>query len=102
MQNPLSPRSQFLPLLAKTTSRSDANSSDLSKGPQQFRQRHASYDAIDSVQLTNNDLEAQRNVNTGRGSRRWQDAIAAVLLTPQMRSQRLIGNSNPRYRWSVK
>ncbi|EOD47263.1 putative cation diffusion facilitator 10 protein [Neofusicoccum parvum UCRNP2] len=24
---------------------------------------------------------------------------ASVLLTPQMRSQRLIGNSNPRYRW---
>lgn len=26
-------------------------------------------------------------------------AAAAVLLTPQMRSQRLIGNSNPRYKW---
>lgn len=24
---------------------------------------------------------------------------ASVLLTPQMRSQRLIGNSNPRYKW---
>lgn len=24
---------------------------------------------------------------------------AHVLNTPQMRSQRLIGNSNPRYRW---
>ena len=24
---------------------------------------------------------------------------AEILMTPQMRSQRLIGNSNPRYRW---
>ena len=26
-------------------------------------------------------------------------SIPASLVTPQMRSQRLIGNSNPRYRW---
>ncbi|KAF2719882.1 hypothetical protein K431DRAFT_286361 [Polychaeton citri CBS 116435] len=30
--------------------------------------------------------------------RRFSNA-ASVLMTPQMRSQRLIGNSNPRYRW---
>lgn len=32
-------------------------------------------------------------------SERRLSAGAAVLMTPQMRSQRLIGNSNPRYRW---
>ena len=26
-------------------------------------------------------------------------SVAPVLMTPQMRSQRLIGNSNPRYKW---
>jgi hypothetical protein len=26
-------------------------------------------------------------------------SVASVLMTPQMRSQRLIGNSNPRYKW---
>jgi Cation efflux family len=35
--------------------------------------------------------------------RRWDDRrlsdAARILMAPQMRSQRLIGNSNPRYRW---
>ncbi|KAK5134836.1 hypothetical protein LTR08_006068 [Meristemomyces frigidus] len=30
---------------------------------------------------------------------RRMSMAASILLTPQMRSQRLIGNSNPRYRW---
>ncbi|KAF2142838.1 uncharacterized protein K452DRAFT_11527 [Aplosporella prunicola CBS 121167] len=33
------------------------------------------------------------------GSRRTSLGGASVLMTPQMRSQRLIGNSNPRYKW---
>jgi hypothetical protein len=33
------------------------------------------------------------------GEDRRLSNAALVLLTPQMRSQRLIGNSNPRYRW---
>lgn len=33
------------------------------------------------------------------GEERRLSNAAAVLMTPQMRSQRLIGNSNPRYRW---
>lgn len=35
------------------------------------------------------DREAERRMSVG----------ALVLNTPQMRSQRLIGNSNPRYKW---
>lgn len=37
----------------------------------------------------------------GRGARRMSTVSDAgdVLMTPQMRSMRLIGNSNPRYRW---
>lgn len=35
------------------------------------------------------------------GEDRRPSSAAAVLNTPQMRSQRLIGNSNPRYEWYV-
>ncbi|KAK1822637.1 hypothetical protein LTR12_002984 [Friedmanniomyces endolithicus] len=50
------------------------------------------------------DLEAGRrgtfneNMEDWMHDRRMSNA-ASVLMTPQMRSQRLIGNSNPRYRW---
>jgi hypothetical protein len=33
------------------------------------------------------------------GEERRVSNAALVLMTPQMRSQRLIGNSNPRYKW---
>jgi hypothetical protein len=36
-----------------------------------------------------------RNAEDGR----MKDAALALLNTPQMRSMRLIGNSNPRYQW---
>lgn len=36
------------------------------------------------------------------GEDRRPSAAKDVLLTPQMRSQRLIGNSNPRYDWYVE
>lgn len=54
------------------------------------------------------DVEAQRKAlmavrggtedNDDRNDRKMSTA-ASVLNTPQMRSQRLIGNSNPRYKW---
>jgi hypothetical protein len=34
-----------------------------------------------------------------RDPERRSSAAASILNTPQMRSQRLIGNSNPRYKW---
>ncbi|EDU40540.1 MMT1 Co Zn Cd cation transporter [Pyrenophora tritici-repentis] len=48
------------------------------------------------------DLEAYRNglmMPHDRDSDRRSSIGAHVLNTPQMRSQRLIGNSNPRYQW---
>ena len=48
------------------------------------------------------DLEAYRNglmMPYDRDSDRRSSIGAHVLNTPQMRSQRLIGNSNPRYKW---
>jgi hypothetical protein len=58
------------------------------------------------------DVEAQRRLvdlershdshdfeeRDGATDRRMSSA-AAILMTPEMRSQRLIGNSNPRYKW---
>jgi hypothetical protein len=34
-----------------------------------------------------------------RDPERRSSNAASILNTPQMRSQRLIGNSNPRYKW---
>jgi hypothetical protein len=34
-----------------------------------------------------------------RDTERRNSNAASILNTPQMRSQRLIGNSNPRYKW---
>ncbi|QDS70243.1 hypothetical protein FKW77_007279 [Venturia effusa] len=51
------------------------------------------------------DLEGRRSWDDGfeerriPGEERRLSNAAAVLMTPQMRSQRLIGSSNPRYRW---
>ena len=44
------------------------------------------------------EMDLERDGEGGRGERRLS-AGAQVLLTPQMRSIRLIGNSNPRYQW---
>ncbi|KAF1346517.1 cation diffusion facilitator 10 [Delphinella strobiligena] len=49
---------------------------------------------------TSSDLEAQALMaRRQRDATERQSAGVQVLLTPQMRSMRLIGNSNPRYRW---
>lgn len=55
-----------------------------------------------SVSEDDDDLESGRHglmMNYDNDSERRQSAGAMVLNTPQMRSQRLIGNSNPRYKW---
>lgn len=40
-----------------------------------------------------------RDIDADDHRRSEERRLSAVLLGPQMRSQRLIGNSNPRYRW---
>jgi len=46
-----------------------------------------------------NDDEAQATADNFESTTRRKSAPPAALMTPQMRSQRLIGNSNPRYKW---
>lgn len=55
-----------------------------------------------SISEDDEDLESGRHglmMNYESDSDRRQSVGAQILNTPQMRSQRLIGNSNPRYKW---
>ena len=45
------------------------------------------------------EMDPERDGDGRRGLERRLSAGAQVLMTPQMRSMRLIGNSNPRYQW---
>ncbi|GAB7347783.1 hypothetical protein MBLNU459_g5325t1 [Dothideomycetes sp. NU459] len=99
----LSTRGQHLPSLIRERSSKDI--------PGLARPRRSSLDGSFAPGSTgkfgddNSDTEPGK---LGRLSSAWgpgerddrrQSAGASVLMTPQMRSQRLIGNSNPRYRW---
>ena len=101
---PLSPdnaattRGQRLPGLIQN--RSTASLIDLA-GQAQQRRPSSLYRSNDASQ----DVERAANGNPdhpdgrsmlGGGERRMS---GGVLMTPQMRSMRLIGNNNPRYRW---
>lgn len=61
--------------------------------------------SIRSEARYSDDLEDRHGDGWGYGEppttpdRRSSLSGAQVLMTPQMRSQRLIGNSNPRYKW---
>ncbi|TKA76858.1 hypothetical protein B0A49_02945 [Cryomyces minteri] len=91
----LSTRGQKLPQLIQ--SRSSVNLSEF----QRLRR-------VSSVRDKPNDRSYNTSREESNGGPGWDggdredkrmSVAASVLLTPQMRSQRLIGNSNPRYRW---
>lgn len=44
-------------------------------------------------------MDLERDGDSGRGGEGRSNAGAQSFMTPQMRSMRLIGNSNPRYQW---
>lgn len=44
-------------------------------------------------------MDLERDGDSGRGVEGRSNAGAQAFMTPQMRSMRLIGNSNPRYQW---
>ena len=123
----LSTRGQHLPALIASspigTSKSSSNVAAM-KGWQARRRRSSSGDSdmptmrrsVESERpkyhangsyLSNEhrDLETHRRLSAvagwggGETDERRMSMAASVLMTPEMRSQRLIGNSNPRYRW---
>lgn len=82
--NPLATRGQGT-LSSLITSRSAASLSSMNRRPSIFRAREP---------------EDEENGTPAEDFRRGDDRrMSAVLFKPQMRSQRLIGNSNPRYDW---
>ena len=91
-ERPISTRGQNLPSLIH----------NMSSGPAVTRRRSSvRYERRSSE----DDVESGRShgltMAWGGASEREDRkmSVAPVLMTPQMRSQRLIGNSNPRYKW---
>lgn len=75
--------------------------------PSLFKRRPSTLRSVErerrgSISEDDEDLESCRHglmMNYESDSERRHSVGASVLNTPQMRSQRLIGNSNPRYKW---
>lgn len=101
----ISTRGQALPGLI--SSRSATHIPSL-KEQHPKQRRRSSIDAEESGRrsadtLDGHDLELGRRTSFvpvwGDSPEQMDDRRMSLLMTPQMRSQRLIGNSNPRYRW---
>jgi hypothetical protein len=85
--------------LLKTRSSSSLHT--MHRRPSSFRGRNAADEeeagAMMSPPMRNRKLSRDEEIDEFRRSD--ERRLSAVLMGPQMRSQRLIGNSNPRYRW---
>ncbi|EHY52420.1 hypothetical protein HRR83_009246 [Exophiala dermatitidis] len=96
----VSTRGQRLPGLLQ--SRSNASLFTLPKRSQARRGSFHSHDSTEDEEQGPKDdselLQRRRTLNM-EGDNRRMSAGLEILMTPQMRSMRLIGNSNPRYRW---
>ncbi|KAL8848821.1 MAG: hypothetical protein Q9221_006199 [Calogaya cf. arnoldii] len=97
----VSTRGQNLPSLIQ--SRSSASLRDVHALLQQRKQSLYHDDTDDDTDLERDgplrDLQKERQSPSKHPSERRTSNASDVLLTPQMRSMRLIGNSNPRYQW---
>ncbi|KAG8630296.1 hypothetical protein KVT40_001915 [Elsinoe batatas] len=95
----LSSRGHLLPqLLQNRNSASYADLPKLAVSPGRPRRRPSSIDT--GTRRGEDDGESQQDSDWETlGSDRRRSLAPPAMLTPQMRSQRLIGNSNPRYRW---
>ncbi|OAL02626.1 cation diffusion facilitator 10 [Phaeosphaeriaceae sp. SRC1lsM3a] len=109
---PPSPRSASLPRLTNSKLflplTSDSSTAISTRGqhlPSLFTRRPStirSNERRGSLTDEEEDIEAFRGnfmMPYDRDTERRSSAAASILNTPQMRSQRLIGNSNPRYKW---
>lgn len=97
----VSTRGQNLPSLIQ--SRSSASLRDVRALLQQRKQSLYHDDTDDDADserdAPSRDLQKERHSPAKHRSERRTSNASEVLLTPQMRSMRLIGNSNPRYQW---
>ena len=94
----VSTRGQSLPSLIQN--RSSASLKDL-RGPYGPSRKHGKYNYESDEEMDiERDVDASIRESRMGGNRRMSNGSQA-LNTPQMRSMRLIGNSNPRYQWYV-
>lgn len=92
----------FLPLSAETnafSTRGQHLPSLLSRRPSTNRADHRGSFALSDDEEDIESLKHGLATTLGKDAERRMSVGAQVLKTPQMRSQRLIGNSNPRYKW---
>lgn len=100
----VSTRGQNLPALIQ--SRSSASLRDVRAYLNQ-RKTSVYHDETDDERDIERDGDVRKDKQStesnkyARSDRRTSNA-SEVLMTPQMRSTRLIGNSNPRYQWCVR
>ena len=91
----VSTRGQSLPSILQN--RSSASLKDLRGSLGHKRFGNYSYDSDDEGDV---ERDADGSIRESRaGPNRRMSNASQVLNTPQMRSMRLIGNSNPRYQW---
>jgi hypothetical protein len=87
-------------LTALIQSRSSSSLQNLHRRPSSFRGRDTSDEEEVHVLVRSDGGKSRRDEDINNEDfRRDERRLSAVLMGPQMRSQRLIGNSNPRYRW---
>ncbi len=88
-------RGQALPSLIQN--RSSASLKDIrgSLGPRRYGSH--SYESDEELDVERDEDGSIRENRVGMNRR--MSNVSQVLNTPQMRSMRLIGNSNPRYQW---
>ena len=91
----VSTRGQVLPSILQT--RSSASLKDLRGALGPKRMGNYSFESDDELDIEREGDGSLRDSRLGV-ARRMSNA-SQVLNTPQMRSMRLIGNSNPRYQW---
>lgn len=91
----VSTRGQRLPLLIR-----DRSFSSIRDLRAQYPHRKSFIYNDDEEQDTERGSDGVDEERGGKGSRKMSEG-SQILMTPQMRSMRLIGNSNPRYQWCV-
>ena len=90
----VSTRGQKLPSIIRD--RSTASIRDLRA---QFTQLQPSNNDEDDIERDGGRRGGERGNDNSEGQRRRASNGSQVLMTPQMRSMRLIGNNNLRYQW---
>ena len=80
-------------------SRSTASLHNMTRRPSSLRGRDTPEPDEESALSRSISWRMSKDTDIDDFRRAEERRLSAVLLGPQMRSQRLIGNSNPRYRW---